>query len=130
MLFTKLSCLFDNACQYSFSTKFFGNEFHYGVWVMGDEIIFPFISLSLSALYLTLKSERFFSIHFLCAIHGFVVFLPIHSSSVFCLINIRTFIIMGKGNEKTQSMHCSVLSLEKKLEFSGEQYNKKPHSWL
>lgn len=95
---------------------------------MGDEIIFPFISLSLSALCLTLKSKRFFSIHFLCAIHGFVVFLPIHSSLVFCLINIRTLIIVGKGNEKTQSMHCSVLSLEKKLEFSGEQYNKKPHS--
>lgn len=72
---------------------------------MGDEIIFPFISLSLSSVYLMLKNERLFSIHFLCTIHGFVVFLPIHSSLVFGLINIRTLIRMGKGNEKTQSMH-------------------------
>lgn len=118
MLFIKLSCLFYNACQYSFSTKFFGNEFHYRVLVMGDEIIFPFIfpfiCLSLSALYLMLKNERLFSIHFLCTIHGFVVLLPIHSSLIFCLINIRTLIRMGKGNEKTQIMLCSVLSLEKK----------------
>lgn len=79
---------------------------------MGDEIIFPFICLFLSALYLMLKNEC--SIHFLCTFNGFVVFLPVRSSLVFCLINTRTLIRTEKGNAKTQSMHCSVFSLEKK----------------
>lgn len=78
---------------------------------MGDEIVFPFICLSLSALYLTLRNERLcsLSLHcsWICSLH------PIHSSLVFRLINIRTLIRMGKGNEKTQSMHCNVLSLGK-----------------
>jgi len=96
-------------------------------WCWMIKTYFRLFVLVCSVACVMLKRERLFSVQFLYAIHGLVDSLHIHSSFISFLINTRVLIRMGKENEKTQSMHWSVVCLEKK-KICGQQYNKKSHN--